>query len=204
MRIKIDAAGRARNGMDCKELLGNVALDSAFGSWQVFQKDNCIHLVFRFDCDGNTFVLPKEFLSLPRAERSHHLKSIFKQVISSVDLQVREGSVEKRVLGLLRENLRTYVSIDSLARALHMSRATLYRRLKEEKTSFSRLLDQERQRLFARHRHRTAAQLCHLLGFRDPSAYYKARKRWYGKRDRGSNMVNGRRLLLIDNEGEVP
>jgi len=137
----------------------------------------------RFNCGRNAFVLPKEVLSMRLPKRSHHLKSIFKQVISSVDFQIKEHSVEKRVLGLLRENLRAYNNIDSLAQALYMSRTTLYRRLKEENTSFSHLLDKERQRLFARHRNRTAAQLCDLLGFRDTSAYYKARKRWGVKRD---------------------
>ncbi len=132
----------------------------------------------RFDSDRNAFVFPEEALSLPLRQRNRHLKGILEQRISRLDFVGKGQSVEKRVRQLLRENLAAYNSIDSLAQALCMSRVTLYRKLKEAKTSFSRLLDEERRQLFARHRHRSVVQLCDLLGFRDASAYYKARKRW--------------------------
>jgi len=137
----------------------------------------------RFGSDRNSFVLPAKALSLPLPQRNRHLKGILEQRISSLGFPGKEHSVEKRVRELLRENLAAYNSIDSLTQALCMSRVTLYRKLREAKTSFSRLLDEERQQLFARYRHRSVAQLCDLLGFRDASAYYKARKRWSANLD---------------------
>ena len=131
-----------------------------------------------FDSDRNALVFPQEASSILLPQHNSHLKSILEQRISSLDLPEPEPSVKKRVLGLLRQNLSAYRSVEKSAQALCMSRVTLYRKLKEEKTSFFRLLESERQRLFARNRHRPATQLCDLLGFRDTSAYYKARKRW--------------------------
>jgi len=70
-------------------------------------------------------------------------------------------------------------------KTLHMSRTTLYRKLRNEETSFSTLLDEERQRLLVSHHHDSIAKTCDLLGFKDPSAYYKARKRWIQENERG-------------------
>lgn len=131
-----------------------------------------------FDCSRNTLILHEDVLFLPLPQRNRYVKGILEQKISSLCFPEENGSIEERARRLLRENLASYHSIENLAQALCMSRATLYRKLKEKKTSFSRLLDEERQRLLYLHRHLPAAQLCDLLGFRDTSAYYKARKRW--------------------------
>jgi len=60
-------------------------------------------------------------------------------------------------------------------------------KLKTGDSSFSRLVDEERQRVLSLHPHVPVTVLCDLLGFQDVSAYYKARKRWGTpeKRSRG-------------------
>lgn len=73
--------------------------------------------------------------------------------------------------------------IDRVARQLGMSRQTLYRRLKEEGTTFEELLDAKRRQLAIRYLAldrisvKTAA---YRLGFSDPAAFSRAFKRWTG------------------------
>ena len=74
--------------------------------------------------------------------------------------------------------------IDAVARALGLSRQTLYRRLKAEDTTFEALLDGVRRRLALRLIGRdglSVKEAAWRLGFSDPSAFSRAFKRWTGR-----------------------
>lgn len=74
--------------------------------------------------------------------------------------------------------------VETIARALGLSRQTLYRRLKEEGTTFEQLLDQVRRRLalrFVREQGLSVKEASWRLGFSDPSAFSRAYKRWTGE-----------------------
>lgn len=75
------------------------------------------------------------------------------------------------------------VGIDSVARALGLSRQTLYRRLKAEGTTFEQVLDGLRHRLALDHLRRGLGvkQTAWRLGFSDPAAFSRAFKRWTGR-----------------------
>lgn len=71
----------------------------------------------------------------------------------------------------------------AVASALGMSTRTLQRRLQEEHTSFQQLLDETRRELamqFLRQRRLTLLEVAYLLGFADPSNFFRAFKRWFG------------------------
>jgi AraC-like DNA-binding protein len=71
----------------------------------------------------------------------------------------------------------------AVASALSMSTRTLQRRLQEEQTSFQQLLDETRQALamqLLRQRRLTLLEVAYLLGFADPSNFFRAFKRWFG------------------------
>lgn len=71
----------------------------------------------------------------------------------------------------------------SVASALSMSTRTLQRRLQEENTSFQHLLDETRRELamqLLRQRRLTLLEVAYLLGFADPSNFFRAFKRWFG------------------------
>lgn len=74
--------------------------------------------------------------------------------------------------------------VESVARTLHMSRATLARQLREEGTSFTRLA-QDCRRECAEHylvqRDATVKEAAFRLGFSDPAAFSRAYKRWTGR-----------------------
>jgi AraC-like DNA-binding protein len=66
---------------------------------------------------------------------------------------------------------------------LGTSQRSLHRRLSEEGTTFNDLLDEVRrefsQRYLARPR-LAVAEVAYLVGFNDPSAFFKAFRRWTG------------------------
>ncbi|MCB1035891.1 MAG: helix-turn-helix transcriptional regulator, partial [Acidobacteria bacterium] len=70
-----------------------------------------------------------------------------------------------------------------VASALHMSVRSLHRGLKQEETSFRRLLEQLRREraadLLAEGRC-SLSEVAFLLGFSELSAFYRAFKRWTG------------------------
>jgi AraC-like DNA-binding protein len=70
-----------------------------------------------------------------------------------------------------------------IARALEMSERTLQRHLEAEGTSFQRLLDDTRRELAQQYLGQTDVSLAdatYLLGFGDPSSFFRASKRWFG------------------------
>jgi len=75
------------------------------------------------------------------------------------------------------------IAIDSVARALGLSRQTLYRRLKAEGTTFEQVLDGLRRRLALRFIEEGMAvkEAAWRLGFSDPAAFSRAFKRWTGR-----------------------
>jgi AraC-like DNA-binding protein len=74
-------------------------------------------------------------------------------------------------------------SLDTVARALRLSPRTLQRRLNEEATSLSALVEsvrQERARALVRDPGRTAESLARELGYGDARAFLRAFRRWTG------------------------
>ena len=62
-------------------------------------------------------------------------------------------------------------------------RITLQRRLQEEGSSFQQLLDDTRRDLAVQHLAQpdlAPLEIAYLLGFADPSNFYRAFKRWFG------------------------
>jgi AraC-like DNA-binding protein len=73
------------------------------------------------------------------------------------------------------------------ARRLGVSRASLFRMLRAEGTSFERVLDELRHRLALRYvvdDKRRVNEAAYLLGFSDPASFSRAFKRWTGKSPR--------------------
>jgi AraC-like DNA-binding protein len=85
-----------------------------------------------------------------------------------------------RVRELLYSDLVQFNSVESVCLIMHLSRASLYRKLKIEGTNFREILETVR---IEKHRQGleqglAVNDLCDLLGFSDPSTFYKAKKRW--------------------------
>ncbi|HBX55998.1 AraC family transcriptional regulator [Pseudomonas sp. UBA2684] len=71
---------------------------------------------------------------------------------------------------------------EAVAQALHLSQRTLQRRLQEEGTSFQHLLDDTRRELaeqYLAQPNLTLLEVAYLLGFADPSNFFRAFRRWF-------------------------
>jgi len=103
------------------------------------------------------------------------------------------GRVEARLLRVLPSR---EVGIERVARALGVSRQTLFRRLKAEGVTFEKVLDDLRHRLAIAYLHEPGAsigEVTYRLGFSEPAAFSRAFKRWTGsspgavlRRERGN------------------
>lgn len=71
---------------------------------------------------------------------------------------------------------------EAVAQALHLSQRTLQRRLQDEGTSFQQLLDETRRELaeqYLAQPNLTLLEIAYLLGFADPSNFFRAFRRWF-------------------------
>lgn len=76
------------------------------------------------------------------------------------------------------------VDIDMVSTKLQMSRWTLTRKLKDEGTTFKRLLKETRQTLatsYLRQQTEAIAEIAFLLGYSEASAFQRAFKSWVGQ-----------------------
>ena len=72
----------------------------------------------------------------------------------------------------------------AIARDLGVGDRTLQRRLAGEGTTFAALLEQSRRQLaegFLRDQRLSASEVAFLLGYADPSTFFRAFKRWTGQ-----------------------
>jgi len=75
-------------------------------------------------------------------------------------------------------------SLPDVARSLGLSERTLRRRLADERTSFQELLEGCCSSLAGRYLERkdlALAEIAFLLGFSEPSPFYRAFRRWFGQ-----------------------
>ncbi|WP_028241019.1 AraC family transcriptional regulator [Stutzerimonas azotifigens] len=72
---------------------------------------------------------------------------------------------------------------EAVAGLLHLSQRTLQRRLQDEGTSYQQLLDDTRRELADQYLAQpglTLLEIAYLLGFADPSNFFRAFRRWFG------------------------
>jgi AraC-like DNA-binding protein len=97
-------------------------------------------------------------------------------------------SAAARVRALLLKAMPSgEIAQKGIARALSQSASTLQRRLREEGTSYQRLLDGTRQELaldYLKEGRHSLAEIAFLLGFADQSNFTRAFRRWTGKTPR--------------------
>jgi AraC-like DNA-binding protein len=96
----------------------------------------------------------------------------------------QESSFKERVRACLVEMLASgHYSMADVASKLAMSSRTLHRRLKEEDTTFQRVLDQLREEL-ARHylsvSDYSSTEIAFLLGYEETNSFYRAFRTWTG------------------------
>lgn len=139
----------------------------------------------RFRQTRNALLFDPAWPDLRVRQAPAHVSSVLLERAAALLASLDEArTLSGRVHAQLRARLgKESVSMDAVARALAMSRQTLYRGLREEGVTFEDLLDHLRRRAAEdllrsdRLAVQAAAQRC---GFRDVAAFSRAFKRWTG------------------------
>ena len=137
-----------------------------------------------FSADTTQLVLPRSALDLPLRTSDPALLAILTRAADELARTTsRDPSVTAHVARVLRDLLREDAgSIEEVAKRLGAPPRSLQRRLKEEGTSFQAVRDATRKELAQRYldARMSIAEISFLLGFSEPSAFFRAFKRWTG------------------------
>ncbi len=139
----------------------------------------------KFSQPKNRLVFAAESLSWPVLGANSFLKGLVADIardelrsLSSSD------SMRSQVVRLIQTHLSNPdLSLNWVCEQLHMSRQTVYRRLKVTGDSFRTLLDDARRNRamqLIQDESIGQAELTYVLGFREPSSCHKALIRWFG------------------------
>lgn len=138
-----------------------------------------------FEAPATRVAFHCDYLSHPIPRRSPYVYSaVLKQVNSVLARLQTRRAFSRKVRRLISRQMATErIDADSLAKQCHMSRQTLYRRLKREGLGFHELVEQVRKdkalRYVAGDRY-ALGEIAFLLGFSELSAFSRAFKRWTG------------------------
>jgi len=100
-------------------------------------------------------------------------------------VQHKQDSMRARVKAMLWETLAGGANTsEQIARRLHVSKRSMQRRLSEEGVSFKEVLTETRAELsehYLRQNEISLAEIAFLVGFRDPTSFFRAFQSWTGK-----------------------
>ncbi|WP_036193433.1 AraC family transcriptional regulator [Marinobacter daepoensis] len=138
-----------------------------------------------FGSDMTRMAFSSRHLGHPIPHRNPYVYSAMLKQVNAVlaRLQTRR-TFGRKVRRLISRQMATdRIDADTLARHCHMSRQTLYRKLKKEGLSFHDLVEQVRKDKALRYvadDQYALGEIAFLLGFSELSAFSRAFKRWTG------------------------
>ncbi len=136
-----------------------------------------------FGSTRNAIRIDKHTFEQPIVEANSYLKKLLSERAAKVLEEITPSSgLASSIISLMRSDLPTFRQIDNVCNVLHMSRSTLYRKLKAENTTYSDLLNTVRKTLAEKsiRDNDTIHEILEKLDFKDASTFYKAHKRWFG------------------------
>lgn len=138
----------------------------------------------QFAAADYAIALPRALRDVPLVQANPPLQQLLRQHAEALLARLPSASLSARVIGLLGEQL-AHCEPDrgELARALLLSERTLQRRLAEEGCSYQQLLADTRRQLAEQHLREgrlPAAEIALLLGYSEPSVFFRAFRQWTG------------------------
>ena len=142
--------------------------------------ENC-----EFGAEADYLVVSHEDLARPVLSSNQLVKKILLEKAASIrETLNRNGCVSQAVQTVIEDNLhRGVVTSAFVASQLDMSRQTMHRKLAAEGLNFITLMSRVRQakaRYYLEKKRCKVEELSGLLGYSEPSAFYKAFKGWFG------------------------
>ncbi|CAD5109677.1 AraC family transcriptional regulator [Zestomonas carbonaria] len=144
---------------------------------QVFQAP------LRFNAEHYALIFERADLELPLPSANESLAQLHDRFAGEYLARFSGSRVTHQVRQVLCRLLpQGEPKRDAVAQSLHLSQRTLQRRLQEEGTSFQHLLDDTRRELaiqYLAQPNLTLLEISYLLGFADPSNFFRAFRRWF-------------------------
>lgn len=139
-----------------------------------------------FNAADNALFLPKATYEAENPNPNPYLFDVLQDKANTLELELKTLSVQEQVKRLLTKHIAdSAMTMSLIAEELSMSHKTLYRRLKEENTSFQQVIEEFRKSKAHDYLNQTALsveEVAFLLGFSEASAFHRAFKRWFGKK----------------------
>lgn len=133
-----------------------------------------------FDAPHVELVLRSDYLDMPLLSPSAELRTIALRQLESSD---SGANISDRVRAVFESREPEVPGMDEVCAALHMSRATIKRKLKADGATFQSLKDSFRLRRatsLLRESEASVEEIADELGFSDASGFTKAFRRWTG------------------------
>ncbi len=132
-----------------------------------------------------TLRFSKQDASLPFLTANHSMWKFFEPGLRRRLSELDAGAkTSERVRGALLELIPTGENtLQSVSRKLHLSTRSLQRHLKSEGVNYQTILDKTRCDLanhYLKVSKLTGAEIAYLLGFQDPSSFFRAYQTWTG------------------------
>ncbi len=172
--------GRRFTGMNLRP----VAVDFAFPKPpDTSEHERVFQCPVRFDQEDTMLWFPAEALELPQAQADSGLHHI---LVRHAEHMLEAVGTRDRFTDRVRKLVASELcggnpGVDHVAELLAVSTRTLHRRLKEEGTTFRRVVDDLRRSLAMRYlagNWYSIAEVSFLLGFSHVNAFHKAFRRW--------------------------
>jgi AraC-like DNA-binding protein len=142
-------------------------------------------LVPQFRAEQDALRFTAKTVELPCAHPDEELRSVLEPYAEMLlTRHHRDVPYTRRTLDAVRELLsQGEPRIQDVASGLHVSLRSLQRRLREENTSFSEIVDTVRQEMamtYLEQPELSASEIAERLGFADVSSFHRAFRRWTG------------------------
>jgi AraC-like DNA-binding protein len=128
-------------------------------------------------------VMPRTALAAAMTSADPKLLAILTRAADELARKTPEPTITAQIARVLREALRDdQATIEAVAKRLGLTARSLQRRLKDEGASFQGVREDVRRELAERYLsdNLSIAEISFLLGFSEPSAFFRAFKRWTG------------------------
>ena len=151
---------------------------------QDYQRRFCSNI--QYNRQQNSLIFKTPYLSLPIKQDADSRHQFLKATPANLLVRFKNpAALSQRIRkALLKTPPQQWLDFRTLAQQLHMSEATLQRRLKAEGLSYQELKNQircERALFLLQHTPLSMQHISEQLNFHDPSAFHRAFKKWTGK-----------------------
>jgi AraC-like DNA-binding protein len=139
-----------------------------------------------FDSPYNAISIDPSWLEIKLTTPNAYAFGIFNERATLLLHEIsRQSTLRAKVEAALIPRLHTGVlDIQATAQNLGLSRASLYRRLAEEGTTYAQIVDELRHKFaldYLSARKVSVSECAYLVGFSDPGSFSRAFKRWTGR-----------------------